>query len=347
MKLGRKEVGLRNPVYFIADIASNHDGDLERAKRLIYLAQESGADAVKFQNFNADTIVSDYGFQELGRKSHQSEWGDSVYNTYKKYEVPPDWIPFLKSVADSVECDFITTPYDLDIVPGLNEYVCAWKLGSGDITWKAMVETLASYDKPLLIGTGASTDEDIARALRWTNFRKDVVLMHCNTNYTGEINNLAYANLSALVNWWGGGVIGLSDHTYNEVTALGAVALGACIIEKHFTDDNQREGPDHKFSLNPITWLNMVNRVRELELALGDGVKKVEENEEETVILQRRAIRTTREIGKGEVMNYGDLACLRPCPRDAVPPYNIDAVYGRTATRNIPAGDYLKLGDFD
>src|SRR3954471_13874496 len=132
MKLGRKVIGWNNPTYFIADIASNHNGQYSRAERLIQLAAEAGADAVKFQNFKADTIISDYGFKQLGKTSHQAEWQDnSVYEVYKYYEIPVEWAPKLKKVADDVGVDYLTTPYDISIIPYLNDYVCAWKIGSG------------------------------------------------------------------------------------------------------------------------------------------------------------------------------------------------------------------------
>jgi N-acetylneuraminate synthase len=345
MKIGRKEVGLDKPTYFIADIASNHDSSLDRAKRLIFLAAEAGADAVKFQNFKAETIVSDYGFKQLGGISHQSHWKDSVYETYKRCETPLSWTPELAEAADKAGVDYLTTPYDIDMLPDLAPYTSAWKLGSGDITWEKMVRAMCAYDKPLIISTGSSTEDDICRVMEWTDDR-DVVLMQCNTNYTGDLSNFEYVNLKVLVQWWGSGIVlGLSDHTPGHAAVLGAVALAAKVIEKHFTDDNLREGPDHAFSMTPVDWGTMVSRVRELELALGDGVKKVEENERETVVLQRRSIRAIRDIPSGTVLGEEDLICLRPCPLDALPPYRIGELIGKKAPRDIERGDYIGTVD--
>lgn len=345
MKLGRKEIGINQPTYFIADIASNHDGDFDRAQRLIYLAAEAGADAVKFQNFRAETLVSDYGFKQLGQLAHQSDWKDGVYDTYKRNELPVEWVARLSIIADSIGIDFLTTPYDIDLLPDLAPHVCAWKIGSGDITYKELLEAASKTQKPIILATGASTEDEIVDALGWIGFDSDIVLLQCNTNYSGDPQNINFANLKVLVGWWGGGIFGLSDHTYNDVTVLGAVALGARVIEKHFTDDNMRNGPDHKFSLNPVTWLHMINRVRELESALGDGRKKVEENEHESRIIQRRALRTTRNIGKGEALQISDLAPLRPCPKDGIAPYNFSSVIGLVVNRDIPKGDYLRRED--
>jgi len=344
MKLGRKSVGVNQPTYFIADIASNHDGDLERAKKLVLLAAEAGADAVKFQHFRADTIVSDDGFQGLGGKiGHQSDWGDSVYNTYKKYEVPMDWTQPLADLANSVGCDFLTTPYDLSLIPGLVRHVCAWKVGSGDITYKQLIQRLVTYNKPLLLATGASTDEDIKRALGWTDWQ-NVILMQCNTNYTGSHDNIRFLNLKVLAGWWGGGIIGFSDHTMGHRAVLGAVALAARVIEKHFTDDNDRAGPDHKFSMTPVAWKRMTEAVRELEAMLGDGVKKVEENEKETVVLQRRAIYAVKDLEAGEKLGPQDVSFLRPCPPDGLEPYRFEEIRGRKLKQGVRKGDYIRIG---
>ena len=143
--------------YFIADISANHDGDFERAKSLCLLAKNSGADAAKFQHFKAETIVSDHGFKTLGKKSsHQAKWGDSVFQVYKNASIPIDWTPKLKLYCDEIGIDFFTTPYDLDYVDVIDNYVDMYKIGSGDITWIEMLEKIASKGKKVLLATGAS-----------------------------------------------------------------------------------------------------------------------------------------------------------------------------------------------
>lgn len=142
-------------------------------------------------------------------------------------------------------------------------------------------------------------------------------------------------------------VLGLSDHTPGHATVLGAVALGARMIEKHFTDDVSRFGPDHSFSMDPRTWREMVDRTRELENALGNGVKKVEKNEKETVVVQRRSLRAREDLLKSSVISEGDFIALRPCPSDALTPVEIQAIVGRTLRRDIPAGDYLRASDLE
>ena len=142
-------------------------------------------------------------------------------------------------------------------------------------------------------------------------------------------------------------LLGLSDHTPGHSTVLGAITLGACVVEKHFTDDNSRVGPDHKFSMNPKTWREMVDRSRELEAALGKSKKFVAENEIETVVLQRRSIRAKKKLVEGSVINEDDLISLRPCPNDAIPPYKLNLLVGKKILKTVLSGDYIKLIDVE
>lgn len=337
-----------NQTYFIADISANHDGSLERAKHLCYLAKISGADAAKFQHFKAETIVSDSGFKKLGGKqSHQSKWGKSVFEVYQDASVPLDWTPILKQYCDEIDIDFFTTPYDLDYVDELDKYVSLYKIGSGDITWLQMLKKVASKGKKVLIATGASNIEEVQRAMDvLSDYNIPTVLMQCNTNYTAEDENYKYINLNVLKTYstmYPNVELGLSDHTFGDETVLGAVTLGARYIEKHFTDDNSRIGPDHPFSMNPTTWKNMVDRTRRLEAALGLSVKKVEDNEKETVVLQRRSIRLKNNLKKGSIITESDICYIRPCPQDSLP-IHINPV-GKTLTRDLNINDYLKFND--
>jgi len=157
LKLGRKAVGLERPTYFVADISANHDGDLERAKLLIRLCSEAGADAAKFQNFRATKIVSEYGFEVMGKNlSHQSDWKKSVFQMYKEATLPWEWTSSLKEECDACGIDFFSTPYDLEAVDMLDPYVEVFKIGSGDITWPEMIVKVAAKEKPVLLATGAS-----------------------------------------------------------------------------------------------------------------------------------------------------------------------------------------------
>lgn len=342
-----KAIGAGYPTYFIADVAANHDGDIGRAKDLIYLCAEAGADAAKFQHFTADTIVSDQGFKTLGgQQSHQSKWKKSVFDVYQDASINQDWTPILKETCDKAGITFLTSPYSYELVDKVDAFISAYKIGSGDITWLGIVDYIASKNKPVLLATGASTlgevDMAMSTLLRRTN---DIVLMQCNTNYTASLENFKYINLNVLKEYsrkYPDIILGLSDHTPGHATVLGAVTLGARVIEKHFTDDVSREGPDHKFSMDFNAWKEMVDRTRELENSLGLEIKKVEDNEKETVILQRRAIRVKKDLKAGDIIFKDDLEFLRPCPEDALPPYELEKILNKKLKKNIKSGNYIK-----
>ena len=192
----------------------------------------------------------------------------------------------------------------MELVDHLKDYVPAYKIGSGDITWLEILEAIARTLKPLFLATGASDMREVDVAVKTIlQHNTKLCLMQCNTNYTGDIKNFNYVNLNVLKefkNKYPDLILGLSDHTPGLSTTLGAVALGARVIEKHFTDNNNRLGPDHVFSMNPQSWRDMVDRTRELELSLGKSIKQVEENERETVIVQRRSIRVNKDLKRAQ-----------------------------------------------
>jgi sialic acid synthase SpsE len=350
IEIGSFKIGLEYPAYFIADIAANHDGDIKRAKKLISLAKEAGANAVKFQHHDVSKYVSDKGFKSLGGKfSHQEKWDKSIFEVYKDAEVPLDWTSELKEHSTKENIEFFTTPYDLAMVDKLNEFVPAFKIGSGDIAWDMMLEKIAKQNKPVLFATGASTLEEVIHAHEvLTSINNNVVLMQCNTNYTGSLENFQYINLNVLKTYatlFPNTILGLSDHTPGHETVLGAIALGVKAIEKHFTDDTTRPGPDHPFSMDPKTWRAMVHSTRLLERSLGNTIKKVEDNEMETVILQRRAVRAIRKINAGEKLTRNLIEFQRPCPSDAMKPNEFQQYIDGTIIEDREEGDYIKTGD--
>lgn len=175
-----------------------------------------------------------------------------------------------------------------------------------------------------------------------------LALLQCNTNYTAEIENLKHIQLNVLKCYramYPDMVLGLSDHTLGHATVLGAVTLGARMIEKHFTDDTSRTGPDHCFSMSPKAWSDMVVATRELESSLGNGIKKIEDNERQTAVLQRRSIRLLQDLPVGTVLTRDHVTVLRPCPADAISPMDLAAVTGKKLKRDIASGDYLRWND--
>lgn len=335
--------------YFVADISGNHDGDLDRALILIELAKESGADAAKFQHFRAAHIVSCYGFSKLGKLGNQAEWKDDVVSVYEKHSIPWEWTPILAEHCNKVGIDFFSTPYDLETVDHLDPYVSCYKIGSGDITWLEEIQYVAKKGKPVMLATGMSYTDEVVRAMDvLKRYQVPIVLMQCTSNYTGDDdNNIKNSNLDTLqtFRWMYPDVtLGLSDHTLTDAVVLGAVALGAEVIEKHFTDDNTLEGPDHKFSLEPFEWEMMVRLVRQLEQAMGDGIKRPQPNEVESRIMFRRCVRARYNLGVGEVILRDNLDVLRPAPVGSIAPYDIDKLVGRVLNKDVVAGQHLVWG---
>tara|TARA_A100001515_G_scaffold144734_1_gene149771 strand:- start:4127 stop:5209 length:1083 start_codon:yes stop_codon:yes gene_type:complete len=349
-KLGEHTIG-SGRTYFIADIAANHDGDINRAKRLIELAVGAGADAVKFQHHDVTKYVSDYGFRNLGGKfSHQSSWSKSIFEVYKDAEVPLSWTEELKSFCDDRGITFFSTPYDLDMVDYLDKFVPAFKIGSGDVNWLKMLEKVSQKNKPIMVATGASNIAEVQAAVKTVKkHNQNLVLMQCNTNYTAQRENFKYIHLNVLDTYrsmFPDVVLGLSDHTLGHVTVLGAVAKGAQVVEKHFTDDTTRPGPDHPFSMDPETWRAMVDDTRLLEKSLGHGTKEVQDNEKETVVLQRRSIRVTEAVEPGTVLSEDLFEYQRPCPADAISINDATQMLGKTVIKSIDSGDYLRKEHF-
>jgi len=347
IRIGKHTIGFKHPTYFVADIAANHDGSLERAVELIKLAAEAGADAAKFQNFRGPKIVSDYGFTHMNSQvSHQAKWKKSVVEVYDAASIPFEWTQHLRDAGDAVGIDFFSAPYDFEATDMLESFVPAYKIGSGDITWIEACERMASKGKPVLLATGAATIGDVQRAVEAIlAINPELVLMQCNTNYTADPGNYDHIHLNVLKTYhemWPDLVLGLSDHTHGHATVLGAVTLGARVIEKHFTDDNHREGPDHAFAMNPQSWADMVENTRQLERTLGSGSKFVAGNEKDTVIVQRRCLRAARIIRAGEVFTREMIEVLRPATPGAIEPYDIEKVIGLKAEQDLEKGQDLR-----
>jgi N-acetylneuraminate synthase len=350
IKIANRTVGLNHPTYFIADIAANHDGDLNRAKLLIRLAKEAGADAAKFQNFQAPKIVSDYGFQSMGGQvSHQAQWKKSVFQVYQEASIPFEWSLTLMEECNEVGIDYFSSPYDFEAIDFLDQYVPVYKAGSGEIDWIEALERMASKGKPFFVATGASTIGEVQRAVHVIlKINKQLVLMQCNTNYTASPNNYDHLHINVLKTYatmFPDVILGLSDHTHSVAPVLAAVTLGARVIERHFTDRNDREGPDHKFAMNPDHWAKMVEETRLLERALGSSDKFIAENEKDTAIVQRRCLRAARDVKAGEVFKRDMIDVLRPATPGAIKPHEIPNVIGTQALHDFKYGQELRWTD--
>ena len=326
--------------YFIADIAANHDGSLQRAKDLIWLSKEAGADCAKFQHFLADKIVNDTEFKKIeSLETHQSKWKKSVSEIYDDYHFKREWTEIIKDECDKAEIDFSSSPYDLEAINLIKNITPFIKIGSGDISWLEHIENCLKTKLPIVIATGASTLDDVIRAMNLIeSYGNQHCIMQCNTNYTVDADKIKYVNLSVLDHYrelFPNAILGLSDHTKTHTSVLGAISKGALIIEKHFTDDNSRIGPDHEFAINPKEWRQMVDVSRELCDELGDGEKKVEENETNAYVVQRRSCVAKYDLNSGHIIEFNDIDYLRPCPKGSVQPYENQEIVGKVLNKSL------------
>lgn len=332
--------GREGKTYIIAEIGSNFDGSMSRAKRLIDCARNAGADAVKFQCFTTDNIISKEGFEGL-RRSFQAEWGSSVYETYKHAELPQEWLEELFNYASEKGLQFLGTPYDKEAVDNLDNLgVPTFKIGSGDITWLEMLRYIAKKGRPIILSTGASTIGEIDKALKAIRSEGgyNITLLQCITNYPARFENANIRAMKAMGDLFDVPV-GYSDHTQGIVVPLGAVALGASVIEKHLTDDKTRIGPDHPFAMETKEFKSMVDNIGILEKALGTPTKDLYGDEKETVLLQRRCLRAAQTIQQGTRITEDMIAVLRPMAIDGLEPEYKKVIIGRKLKGDIKRGD--------
>jgi len=355
LKINQNVIGQGHPAYIIAEVGSNFDGSFERAKMLAKMAKDAGADAYKIQNFLASRLVSKKGFEGL-QVAHQAKWVKPADQVYREAEFPREWLKALADYCQEIHIDFLSAPYDKEAVDLLDEIgVPAFKFGSGEIDNLEFLEYAAKKGKPMIVSCGACTLADVRRAVETIkNVGNDqIILLQCITSYPTFMKN---ANLKAMVALKDafGFEVGYSDHTTSIVgggddplegiaVPLASVALGGVMIEKHFTDDISRKGQDHSFALPIETFKKMVDSIKALEKAMGDGVKKVEESERETVIIQRRGIYAKENIQPGEKISPEKIEFLRPAL--FLRPPQAKEILGKESRRMINAGEPIKLDD--
>lgn len=336
IKIDNKFIGHDQPTYFIAEIGANHEGSLNQAIDLIKLAANAGADAVKFQHYRADHLASKEGFNRLNNLAHYT---DNPHTVFSRYAIPWDWTPGLRAACELAGVEFMSTPYDFDAATHLAPYVNAFKIGSGDITYHDLIRHVAAFGKPVILSTGASDLSEVLGAM--SILPENVCIMQCNTNYSGAARNYSNINLRVLEEYaylFPYAVLGISVHTPSMAPVLGAVTLGARVVEAHFTDLKEwGHSPDRPFAMTAHSFEYMVKFVRQLEASMGDGVKRVEANEAETVVLQRRCLRAARPLAVGTVLAEADFAALRPAPAGSLPPYRIGSLVGKTLQREMAA----------
>ncbi|MGQ3330757.1 N-acetylneuraminate synthase family protein [Halorubrum sp. FL23] len=342
-EIGGQPVGLGEPAFVIAEAGSNHNGDLDTAKELIDVAAEAGADAVKFQTFRAEDLY----VEESGEVEYLDD-DRSIYDIIESMEMPYEWIPELHDYCLDREIQFMSTPFDERSAEELAEYVPAWKVASYTSSHTPFLRHLAGTDKPIIMSTGAHEIDEVfesVSALREAGV-EDLVLLQCVAAYPTPLSEINVRVVETLQEEFGV-LSGLSDHTFDPVTApSAAVALGASIVEKHFTLDKSMEGPDHEFALEPDELDRMVSAIRDTEAALGTGEKRVLEVEQELHDKARRAIHATEEIATGDKFTPSNVDVLRPGDRKpGLQPKFYDEVIGRVAATNIQSGSGIHWKD--
>jgi sialic acid synthase SpsE len=347
IKIGPCFVGKDNPTFFIADIGANFDGSLAKAKELALAAKEAGADVAKFQTFSSPRIVSAVGFSKMKLRGTHSTWQKPVAEVFKDAEFPREWHEELSEYCKSIGIIFSSAPYDFEAVDLLDSLDVPFiKIGSGDITWHEMLTYIAHKGRPMILGTGASTLGEVEEAIRviTSTGNTKLILLQCITNYPSKIGS---ANINVIKTYRDvfGVITGYSDHTPGDIVPLGTVALGGKVIEKHLTLDRKSKGNDHPFSMEPGEFKLMVDRVRQLESALGSDYKDVVEEEEETVVVQRRALYLVNDIPHGQALSSSDVTELRPAL--GILPEFKGTIAGMFSKRDLKAGNPLYWEDLE
>ena len=344
---------IRKPVYIIAEAGSNwrmgtYSRDLEMAKALIDVASESGADAIKFQTYKAESVYA----KGAGSASYLVKRGllNSIEQIFKDHSMPYEMIPEIASYCKSRGIEFMSTPFSVSDAEAINPYVRVHKVASYEISHVRLIEYIAKTGKPLILSTGASAYEDIEWAINYFYQAggKDISLLQNTAKYPADFDLMNLNVILDLIQRYHIAV-GLSDHSRDPLVApVCAVALGATIIEKHFTLNNRLPGPDHAFALTPCELKSMVLSIRNAECALGTPLKNVQEDEQELRRFARRSIQATKAINANEIMAEGvNIDILRPGNNSqGLHPKFILRINGKSATRDIQAGEGIQSGDY-
>lgn len=336
-----KRIGENNKIFIIAEAGVNHNGKLSLAKKLVDAAKRAGADAVKFQTFRTENVVTgtapmaEYQRKNIGRKESQKDM-------LKKLELKYEAFKELKNYCDRNKIIFLSTPHSEDTIDFLESLIPAYKIGSGDLTNFPFLERVAKKGKPIILGTGMSTLKEVHDALNVIHKQgnRDIIILHCTTQYPcplEEVNLRAMITLKEKLKC----LVGYSDHTLGITVPVLAASLGAVVIEKHITLDKSLPGPDHKASLEPREFREMVKKIREVEIALGSNEKKPTEHEKKILKLVRKSIVAKKDIAKGTKITREMLAIKRP--GTGIEPKFLERIIRKISMSDIKKDDLIKF----
>jgi N-acetylneuraminate synthase len=345
IKIGDKHISKDDPCFIIAEAGINHNGDLQLAKKLVDSAKDAGADAVKFQTFKAEDVVSDkaplvdYQIQNIGSRKTQLEM-------LKEYELSYGDFEELKRYCDKRRVIFLSTPHSWGAADFLEPLVPAYKIGSADITNVPFLKHVAEKRKPVIFGTGMSTLDEVREALNaiYSSGNSEIIALHCTSRYPcppEKVNMRAMTSMQNEVDC----LVGYSDHTRGLTVPIMAVTLGAVVIEKHITIDRDLQGPDHNASLEPREFKSMVDDIRESEMSMGNSVKIPTSGEIKIRLLTRKSIVTNEDLKEGMKIKQEHLSFKRP--GDGLSPAKLNKIIGRRLKRDIKKGEKIKLKDLE
>jgi N,N'-diacetyllegionaminate synthase len=341
IQVGGKYIGEKQPCFLIAEAGVNHNGQLSIAKKLVDAAVSAGVDAVKFQTFKAEGVVTDdigiasYAKKNIGKNLTQLEM-------IKQYELSYDGFKELKKYCDKKKILFLSTPHSFDAIDFLEDLIPAYKFGSGDLTNTPALRYASRKHKPIFLGTGMATLREVRTAIRTIHAagNHQVIALHCTTNYPcplTEVNLRAMLTMQNTLNC----LVGYSDHTMGITVPIMAATLGAVVIEKHFTLDKAMSGPDHKASLEPDELTQMVTAIRNVEVTLGSYAKKPTRSEKEIMRLVRKSIVANQNIKKGAVIRENMLDIKRP--GTGLSPIHIQQILGKKTKKPIIKDEFIRL----
>jgi N,N'-diacetyllegionaminate synthase len=329
-------------VFIIAEAGVNHNGNMELAKKMVDKAKEAGADCIKFQTFVAKNLTSKTACKADYQK-YYSDAKESQLDMLKKLELSFDEFVQLSGYCKEKDIEFLSTAFDFESINFLKSLgMKRWKIPSGEITNLPYLIKVAKLGKPVILSTGMSTMEDIRVAISVLkeNGSGEITILHCTTEYPTpyiDVNLRAMLTIKETFNL----DVGYSDHTLGIEIPIAAVALGATVIEKHFTLNKDMEGPDHKASLEPQELKAMVSAIRNVEVALGNGVKKPAESEKKNIEIARKSIIAKRNIVKGEIFTEENLTVKRP--GNGINPMKWFEVLGKTASRDFEEDELIEI----
>lgn len=346
IKLGNKFIGKNQPVFIIAEAGVNHNGRLDLALKLVDAAVAAGADAVKFQTFKAGQLVTKAGEMAEYQKKNIGKT-ESQLEMLKKLELREDFYKPIMEHCEEKNIIFLSTPHggfeSVDFLLKLD--VPAFKFGSGDLTNLPVLQYAAKFKKPMILGTGMATMKEVEEAIKVIKKvgNNKIIALHCTTNYPCPLDEV---NLSAMVTMTKelSVLVGYSDHTLGSVVPIMAAALGACILEKHFTLDKNMIGPDHAASTEPAELKEVVKSIRNIQIILGNTIKKPNKNELPLIEIVRKSVVSTRSIKKGEKFTRENLGIKRP--GSGLPPKFFNLVIGKKSKKDLLTGAIIKTKDY-